>query len=60
MNHTQWKYHLSEIGIQLFGPSAAERISAELDKRGAQGWELVAVQYDANSSTNRLYFKRPA
>jgi len=60
MSHTQWNYLLSEIGLQLFGPSAADRLREELGKRGAQGWELVTVAYDSNSSTHRLYFKKPA
>jgi hypothetical protein len=60
MNHPQWKYLVSEIGAQLFGPSATERIREELAKRGAQGWELVTVQYDPNSLMTRLYFKQAA
>ena len=60
MNQPQWKYLVSEIGVQLFGPSATERIREELARRGTQGWELVAVQYDANSDMNWLYFKKPA
>ena len=60
MSHTQWNYLVSEIGIQLFGPSVTERIREELGKRGAQGWELVTVAHDSNSSTNWLYFKKPA
>lgn len=60
MNHTQWKYHVSEIGLQLFGASAFDRIREELDKRGAQGWELVTVAHNSNSSSTWLYFKKPA
>lgn len=58
MNHTQWKYQVSEIAPQLLGSSVSERIREELDKLGPQGWELVAVEY--NNIATRLYFKRPA
>ncbi|SFK78692.1 DUF4177 domain-containing protein [Lysobacter sp. cf310] len=60
MNHTQWKYHVTEIGLQLFGASAFDRIREELDKRGALGWELVTVAHNSNNSSTWLYFKKPA
>ncbi|WP_196778852.1 hypothetical protein [Lysobacter silvisoli] len=60
MIHTQWKYLVSEIGPQLFGPSAKERVAEELSKRGTQGWELVTAHYDSAGMTTRLFFKQPA
>ena len=58
MSQNQWKYHVSEIGPHLFGASTTQRISDELAKRGALGWELVSVSFD--SVTTRLFFKQPA
>lgn len=44
--------------MKLFGQGQVERIQAELDKAGAQGWELVAVDTLRSTSATILYLKR--
>ncbi|MGH8080534.1 MAG: hypothetical protein ACREP7_08170 [Lysobacter sp.] len=56
----QWKHHVTELTYQLFEAPMRERIQAELEQRGAQGWELVAVEHDPAILGTRLYFKQPA
>jgi hypothetical protein len=44
----------------MFGKSVTERAQEELNRLGAQGWELVsAVQTNAADSL-RLFLKKPA
>ena len=38
-----WHYHVIEIIPRMLGPSVSERLEEELNRLGAQGWELVSV-----------------
>ena len=40
---TRWSHKVVEVSFSLFGSKLSEKIQAELDKFGALGWELVAV-----------------
>ncbi|MBX9402355.1 DUF4177 domain-containing protein [Lysobacter sp. BMK333-48F3] len=60
MTAPKWTHHVTEITYQLFEAPTRQRIQDELDARGAQGWELVAVEHDPAILGTRLYFKRPA
>jgi hypothetical protein len=42
----------------MFGGKLAERAQAELDKLGAQGWELVSVVQSHYADTLRMYLKK--
>ena len=57
---SRWKHHVTEFTYQLFEAPMRERIQHELDQRGEQGWELVAVEHDPGILGTRLYFKQPA
>src|SRR3546814_10370913 len=53
----RWQYKVVELPYQLFGGKLAERAQAELDKLGAQGWELVSVvqsHYRSEEHTSEL------
>lgn len=56
----RWIYKVVDIGYRMFGGKTAERAQAELDKLGAQGWELVAVTQSHPAESLRLFFKRAA
>lgn len=58
---TRWLYKVVEVPYKLFDGKQAERVQAELDRHGVQGWELVSViQHHAGTlEAVRLYFKRP-
>jgi hypothetical protein len=57
---TRWNHQIAEIKVQMFGKSVTERAQEELNRLGAQGWELVsAVQTNAADSL-RLFLKKPA
>ncbi|MBN7138034.1 hypothetical protein A7A76_00400 [Lysobacter enzymogenes] len=55
-----WMHLVIELTYKLFEAPMRERIQEELDRQGAQGWELVAVEHDPGVLGTRLYFKRPA
>ena len=55
---TRWSYKVVEVSFSLFGSKLSEKIQAELDKFGAQGWELVAVNQTSAADVVRLYFKK--
>lgn len=40
---TRWSYKVIELKPKLFAGSLAQRSQQELDKLGAQGWELVSA-----------------
>ena len=56
----RWQHKVVEIKYQLFGGKTHEHLQAELDKMGAQGWELVAVvqQGPMGMDSTRLFFKK--
>lgn len=55
----RWEYKILEIKMGLFSPTKAEDATAQADKLGGQGWELVAVQQLAAGNPTKMYFKRP-
>ncbi len=55
---TKWNYTLFKINVD----ADEDRLERELNKMGAEGWELVSA-VDAPGSAvhwHSLYFKRPA
>ncbi len=55
---TRWIHKVVEVSFSLFGSKVSEKIQAELDKAGALGWELVAVNQSSPADAVRLYFKK--
>ena len=55
---TRWQYKVVELPFQLFGGKLAERAQAELDKLGAQGWELVSTVQASPADTLRMFLKK--
>ena len=55
---TRWSHKIVEVSFSLFGSKLSEKIQAELDKFGVQGWELVAVNQTSAADVVRLYFKK--
>ncbi len=54
----RWNYKVVEVSFSLFGNKLSEKIQAELDKFGALGWELVAVNQSSPADVVRIYFKK--
>ncbi len=54
----RWSHKVVEVPLSLFGGKLSEKIQAELDKYGAQGWELVAVNQASSVDAVRIYFKK--
>ena len=54
----RWQYKVVELPYQMFGGKLGERAQAELDKLGAQGWELVAVEQSHYADALRMFLKR--
>ena len=45
--------------VKLFAGKIVDRVQEELDKLGAQGWELVSV-VQASTANHRFYLKKEA
>lgn len=56
----RWQYKVVELPFKLFGGKVVERTQAELDRLGAQGWELVSVVQASPADATRMYFKKGA
>lgn len=56
----RWQYKVVEVPVKLFGGGITERMQAELDKLGSQGWDLVSTVQAATMDVVRLVLKRPA
>lgn len=56
----RWLHKVVEVPIRLFGGSVTERAQAELDRLGAQGWELVAVSQASPVDPMRMFLKKEA
>ena len=58
----RWQHKVVELKPKMFGGKTTERAQAELDKLGAQGWELVAVAQQGHSAMDsfRMFFKKEA
>lgn len=56
---TKWEYRV--IRIDDGGRSGGSNAEAQLNKLGAEGWELVSVRADSQANRNSpiFYFKRP-
>ena len=51
----KWSYKVISIKPEIFGPNPV-KFEQELNKLGAEGWELVAAQQ--NGITTLLYLKK--
>jgi hypothetical protein len=58
MSH-RWNHKVIEIPYKMFAGKLTDRIQQELDRMGAQGWELVDTAYSTSDGTMRLFFKKP-
>ncbi len=56
----QWTYQVVEIVPHMLGPAVSERLQTELDRLGAEGWELVSVMLVTPFDHLRAVLKRPA
>lgn len=54
----RWSYKVVEIPFKLFAGKLTDRVQAELDRLGAQGWELVSVVQASAAEAVRLYLKK--
>ena len=54
----RWQYRVVEVPVKLMTNDAAERAHAELDKLGAQGWELVSVVHSPATYALSMFMKR--
>lgn len=57
MASQRWQHLVIEVKAKFFG-DRRESLQVELDKRGALGWELVAVSQSHPVETVRLFLKR--
>ncbi|GAA5076849.1 DUF4177 domain-containing protein [Lysobacter panacisoli] len=55
-----WTYQVIEIVPRMLGPAVSERLQEELDRLGADGWELVSVMPVTPFDHLRAVLKRPA
>jgi hypothetical protein len=57
----RWKYLVAEIkATSVFSTTIrTDALQTELDRHGAQGWELVSVLPQSHPVGMRLSFKRP-
>lgn len=54
----RWNHKVIEVPYKLFAGKLNDRVQEELDKMGAQGWELVSVCTSGHDYSLRLFFKR--
>ncbi|RNF81737.1 DUF4177 domain-containing protein [Montanilutibacter psychrotolerans] len=57
--NTKWTYKILESGPKIFDAPHTERMTDELNRLGAQGWELVSAEFVPLSGNTRLYLKKP-
>lgn len=60
MSVNKWQHKVVDVAAELFGTAKAEDIQAELDKWGAQGWQLVSVISAGLAAPVQLFLKREA
>lgn len=58
MDQQRWNYRVMEFKGNLFGKVDHKKLQAEMDKLGAQGWELVSTNRGFDTPMT-LFFKRP-
>ena len=56
----RWSYQVIQVKPGLMGGFKPEEIQVELNRQGAQGWELVQAVSTAPMSPLLLMFKRRA
>jgi hypothetical protein len=56
--NARWRYLVVELKPNWLGRIADEVLQAELDRQGAQGWELVQTLVTQRMGGIRLIFKR--
>lgn len=54
----RWSHKVVEIPVKVFGGSQLVRMQAELDKWGAQGWELVSAVQAGPYHAIQLFLKK--
>lgn len=54
----RWSYKVVELKFKLFGGKLTELAQQELDRLGAQGWELVSVVQASSADSLRMYLKK--
>lgn len=57
---TRWKHHVVEIKPDVWGRMKPETIQEQIDKAGAQGWELVNVISMGLAMSMYAFFKKEA
>ncbi|RPE77113.1 DUF4177 domain-containing protein [Vulcaniibacterium tengchongense] len=55
----RWRYRVFEILPSMLGPPVSERLQDELDRLGADGWELVSVMPVTPFDQLRVVMKKP-
>ena len=55
----RWKYTVVEVKARFTGGIHADRLQQELDRLGAQGWELVQMLHTHPLRHVQLVMKRP-
>ncbi|WP_149195020.1 DUF4177 domain-containing protein [Luteimonas suaedae] len=58
MSH-RWTYQVVEVKPSLLSRVKAENIQAELNRLGAQGWELVNFAFPGPMAPATLVLKKP-
>jgi len=56
--NTRWSYKIVDVPYKLFAGKLVDRAQQELDRLGAQGWELVSVVQTSAADGVRLYMKK--
>ncbi len=56
----RWTYEVVEIVPRMLGPAVSERLQDELNRLGAEGWELVSVMAVTPFDHLRAVLKKPA
>jgi hypothetical protein len=55
---SKWIYHVVEIKPSFTGRVKPEHIQEELNRQGAQGWELVNIAFSAATRPCVAAFKK--
>ena len=55
---SRWSYQVVQLKPGTWGGFKTEAVQAELNRMGAQGWELVSITMPAAFSPAMMVFKR--
>jgi len=58
MNEARWEYRIEEIKRGFWPSFDAAAVKAQLNQFGAEGWELVQVQFNRWDYPVRCFLKR--